>query len=113
VDQYHGRDKEVILYTCTRSNMGDKGQNGGPRARHILLGTRRLNVAITRTNVWLVIVGDRQTLLRDPFRKMVTFFKLEDVVKHSRTDMSIMSSWDHLRKSLESLPTQKEVFKKL
>ena len=71
MDQYQWRDKEVILYTCTKSNMGDMGQKGDPRAGHILLDTRRLNVAITRAKVKLVIVGDRQTLLRDykPFRK--------------------------------------------
>ena len=36
------------------------GQKVDSRARHILLGTRRLKVAITRTKVKLVIVGDRQ-----------------------------------------------------
>ena len=89
MDQYQGRDKEVILYTCTRSNMGDLGQKGDPRAGHILLDTRRLNVAITRAKVKLVIVGDRQTLLRDyePFRKMNTFFKEEEIVKLSQTDL--------------------------
>merc|ERR1719341_761331 len=50
VDQYQGRDKEVILYTCTRRDMGQKGD---PRAGHILLDTRRLNVAITRAKVKL------------------------------------------------------------
>ena len=48
--------------------------------------------------------------------------KFDDILKGLRkftvklpleTQMSIMSSWDRLRKSLESLPTQKEVFKKL
>jgi len=64
------------------------GQKGDPRAGHILLDTRRLNVAITRAKVKLVIVGDRQTLLRDykPFRKN-TFFKEEEIVKLSQIDL--------------------------
>ena len=88
MDQYQWRDKEVILYTCTKSNLGDMGQKGDPRAGHILLDTRRLNVAITRAKVKLVIVGDRQTLLRDykPFRKN-TFFKEEEIVKLSQIDL--------------------------
>ena len=88
MDHYQWRDKEVILYTCTKSNLGDMGQKGDPRAGHILLDTRRLNVAITRAKVKLVIVGDRQTLLRDykPFRKN-TFFKEEEIVKLSQIDL--------------------------
>ena len=83
VDQYQGRDKLVNIYTCTRSNMGDTGQKGDPRAGHILLDTRRLNVAVTRAKVKLIIVGDRQTLLRDyePFRKIDTFFKSVELVR--------------------------------
>ena len=89
VDQYQGRDKEVIIYTCTRCNMGDTGQKGDPKAGHILLDTRRLNVAITRAKVKLIIIGDRKTLLRDykPFQKMDTFFKPEEIVKLSQKDL--------------------------
>ena len=63
--------------------MGDTGQKGDPRAGHILLDTRRLNVAVTRAKVKLIIVGDRQTLLRDyePFRKIDTFFKSVELVR--------------------------------
>ena len=67
VDQYQGRDKLVIIYSCTRSNDG-RGQGAG----HILLDTRRLNVAVTRAKAKLVIVGDRASLSRDyaPFVKL-------------------------------------------
>ena len=63
----------------TRSNLEDMGQNGDPRAEYIPLDTRRLNVAITRAKVKLVMVGDRQTLLMDfePFKK--------EIVKLSQT----------------------------
>jgi len=89
VDQYQGRDKEVILYSCTRSNFGDSGQNGDPKAGHILLDERRLNVAVTRAKVKLIIVGDRQTLVRDygPFRKMESFFLSDDIVKLGKSDL--------------------------
>ena len=69
--------------------MGDTGQKGDPRAGHILLDTRRLNVAVTRAKVKLIIVGDRQTLLRDyePFRKIDTFFNSEELVRLSQSDL--------------------------
>ena len=79
VDQYQGRDKLVILYSCTRSNGGQSEAGPG----HILLDTRRLNVAITRAKAKLVIIGDRQTLVRDydPFRKLLEFFDDDRIVK--------------------------------
>ena len=89
VDQYQGRDKEVILYSCTRSNLGDSGQNGDPKAGHILLDERRLNVAVTRAKVKLIIIGDKQTLVRDygPFRKMESFFQTDDIVKLGKSNL--------------------------
>ena len=77
VDQYQGRDKLVIVYSCTRSNDG-RGQGAG----HILLDTRRLNVAVTRAKVKLVIIGDKATLTRDyqPFQKLLEFFDKDDIV---------------------------------
>ena len=77
VDQYQGRDKLVIVYSCTRSSAG-----GGAGAGHILLDTRRLNVAVTRAKVKLVIIGDQATLTRDyqPFQKLLEFFDKDDRV---------------------------------
>ena len=71
MDQYQGRDKLVILYSCTRSNSGDQAGAG-----HILLDTRRLNVAITRAKAKLIIFGDKTTLTRDyaPFKRLLEFF---------------------------------------
>ena len=79
VDQYQGRDKLVILYTCTRSNRGQSEAGPG----HILMDSRRLNVAITRAKAKLVIIGDKRTLVRDyePFKKLLDFFHEDNIVK--------------------------------
>ena len=86
VDQYQGRDKLVIVYSCTRSNDG-RGQGAG----HILLDTRRLNVAVTRAKAKLIIIGDRETLVRDyqPFKNMISFFQPSAVVKLNEKDFNV------------------------
>ena len=80
VDQYQGRDKLIIIYSCTRSNTGHETGTG---PGHILLDTRRLNVAITRAKAKLIMVGDKTTLTRDysPFRKLLEFFDYNSIVK--------------------------------
>ena len=79
MDQYQGRDKVVIIYSCTRSNHGNFEQ---VKAGHILLDTRRLNVAVTRAKVKLVIIGDKATLTRDyqPFQELLEFSDKDDRV---------------------------------
>ncbi|XP_042212510.1 DNA replication ATP-dependent helicase/nuclease dna2-like, partial [Homarus americanus] len=65
VDQYQGRDKDVIVYSCVRSGVThcDVGD--------ILQDERRLNVAVTRAKYKLIMVGDAATLhLYPPFRKL-------------------------------------------
>ena len=81
VDQFQGRDKVVVIYSCTRSNSGNKEE--GVRSGHILTDTRRLNVAITRARAKLVILGDQITLARDymPFRRVKEFLGVEGVVR--------------------------------
>ena len=51
VDQFQGRDKLVVIYSCTRSNSGNKEE--GVRSGHILMDSRRLNVAVTRARAKL------------------------------------------------------------
>jgi superfamily I DNA and/or RNA helicase len=48
------------------------------------MDTRRLNVAITRAKVKLVMVGDRQTLLMDfePFKKEIVKLKSDYLVEY-------------------------------
>jgi DNA replication ATP-dependent helicase Dna2 len=54
-DRFQGRDKEVVLVSCVRSN--ENGVIGD-----LLKDRRRINVAITRARSKLVILGSERTL---------------------------------------------------
>lgn len=56
VDQYQGRDKDIILYSCTQS---DKTK---VKEACILGDKNRMTVAITRAKHKLIIIGSVQTL---------------------------------------------------
>jgi DNA polymerase III delta prime subunit len=57
VDGFQGREKEVIVFTCTRANgMGNVG---------FLADPRRVNVMLTRARRGLIIVGHIPTLRRE------------------------------------------------
>ena len=59
VDGFQGQERDVIVISLVRSN--DEGQIG------FLRDLRRMNVAITRARMKLIILGNRQTLTRHPF----------------------------------------------
>ena len=61
VDGFQGQERDVILVSLVRSN--DEGQIG------FLRDLRRMNVAITRARMKLIILGDVGTLTRHPFYK--------------------------------------------
>jgi superfamily I DNA and/or RNA helicase len=61
VDGFQGQERDVIVISLVRSNeQGDIG---------FLRDLRRMNVAITRARMKLILVGDRSTLCRMPFYK--------------------------------------------
>ncbi len=63
VDGFQGQERDVILISMVRSN--DEGQIG------FLRDLRRMNVAITRARMKVIILGNRQTLTRHPFYRQL------------------------------------------
>ena len=61
VDGFQGQERDIILISLVRAN--DEGQIG------FLRDLRRMNVAITRARMKLIIIGDASTLTRHPFYK--------------------------------------------
>ena len=59
VDGFQGQERDVILISLVRAN--DNGEIG------FLRDLRRMNVAITRARMKLIILGDASTLTRHPF----------------------------------------------
>lgn len=61
VDGFQGQERDVIMISLVRAN--DKGQIG------FLGDLRRMNVAITRARMKLIILGDAPTMTRHAFYK--------------------------------------------
>lgn len=61
VDGFQGQERDVIIISLVRSN--EDGQIG------FLRDLRRMNVAITRARMKLIIMGDKDTMSRHPFYK--------------------------------------------
>lgn len=61
VDGFQGQERDIILISLVRAN--EKGEIG------FLNDLRRMNVAITRARMKLIILGDASTLTRHPFYK--------------------------------------------
>ena len=61
VDGFQGQERDIILISLVRSN--DEGQIG------FLRDLRRMNVAITRARMKVIILGDASTLTRHRFYK--------------------------------------------
>lgn len=71
VDGFQGQERDIVLISLVRSNaVGDIG---------FLKDLRRMNVAITRARMKVIILGDVKTLTRHPFYK-----RLWDYVERAR-----------------------------
>ena len=63
VDGFQGQERDIIVISLVRSN--DDGQIG------FLRDLRRMNVAITRARMKLIILGDCETMTRHPFYRQL------------------------------------------
>ncbi|WP_103915362.1 AAA domain-containing protein [Xylanibacter ruminicola] len=61
VDGFQGQERDIVLISLVRAN--DEGQIG------FLRDLRRMNVAMTRARMKLIILGDASTMTRHPFYK--------------------------------------------
>ena len=69
VDGFQGQERDIILISLVRANDG--GQIG------FLSDLRRMNVAITRARMKLIILGDATTMTRHPFYKKLSEYRKE------------------------------------
>ena len=63
VDGFQGQERDIILISLVRSN--DEGQIG------FLRDLRRMNVAMTRARMKLMILGNKDTMTRHPFYRQL------------------------------------------
>ena len=66
VDGFQGQERDIIVVSLVRSN--EEGQIG------FLRDLRRMNVAITRARIKLIILGDKDTLTQHPFYRQLYQF---------------------------------------
>lgn len=69
IDGFQGQERDIVVISMVRAN--DEGQIG------FLRDLRRMNVAITRARMKLIIVGNSGTLCRHPFyRALAAYIRL-------------------------------------
>jgi superfamily I DNA and/or RNA helicase len=80
VDAFQGQERDVIFISLTRTN--DKSEIG------FLKEYRRMNVAMTRARMLLVVVGDSATIGNFPY--------YTDFIEYSQSIDSYKSAWEFL-----------------
>ena len=78
VDGFQGQERDIILISLVRSN--DNGQIG------FLKDLRRMNVAMTRARMKLIILGNKDTMTQHPFYKKLWEY-IEGINDEHTTDM--------------------------
>ena len=77
VDQFQGRDKDVIIISCTRTKLKSCKDD----TEDILCDWRRLNVAVTRAKAKLWLIGNSKILKSyEPFKKLLDYLTGLDTV---------------------------------
>jgi hypothetical protein len=81
VDGFQGREKEVIILSCTRSNL--RGSLG------FVQDVRRLNVALTRAKRGLVVIGNVELLSKHgTWRSFLTYLDERGLIIDAREVLS-------------------------
>lgn len=99
VDQYQGRDKKIIIYSCTKSKRDSEAPKSTSEVE-ILEDRRRLTVAITRAKHKLIMVGDVNCLNSyTPFRDLLTHMNSVSKIKIEEGKLGF--SWENLLNDLK------------
>lgn len=102
VDQYQGRDKDIVIFSCTKSAKPSEGgavASSKSREFEILEDLRRLTVAVTRSKHKLIIVGDVSSLTEyTPFQKL--FSSITEMGRTSVNDDRNGFEWQPLMDQL-------------
>lgn len=102
VDQYQGRDKDIIIYSCTKCDNPSKLQLIEKKNIEILEDQRRLTVAITRSKHKLIMIGDVESLqIYTPFQGL--FQSLTGMCKIKLSDGTLGFTWNTLLSNLALL----------
>merc|ERR1740123_1718692 len=73
VDGFQGREKELIVYSTTRSN--NAGQLG------FVSDKKRVNVALTRAKRGIIVVGNHKTLRKNStWRSWIRFIERNNLI---------------------------------
>ncbi|XP_055947558.1 DNA replication ATP-dependent helicase/nuclease DNA2-like [Argiope bruennichi] len=78
VDQYQGRDKDVIIISCVKCN---KSTSDSEKKGIIINDEKRLNVAISRAKRKLIIIGCMSSLIiYEPFKNFFKCFTSKQII---------------------------------
>ncbi|WOL15526.1 hypothetical protein Cni_G24307 [Canna indica] len=105
VDGFQGREKDIAIFSCVRSNDG-KGIG-------FVSDFRRMNVGITRAKSSVLVVGSASTLMQDEhWSNLVTSAKERNCYTKVTKPYAAFFSDDNLKKMQVDLAQQKRDLKK-